>query len=114
MDPGDKHRDDNYSPPRSSTSSMLGRRGRGPLLLGITSRISSIGGTRKLHAAQKEWSRRFTPATMPASTDAAIETMPQMAMTLTMAGFPRCDAAATLHTDHNVCNCGEFKRDRQI
>jgi hypothetical protein len=37
-----------------------------------------------------------------------------MAMTLTMTGFPRCDAAATLHTDHNVRNCGEFKRDRQI
>src|SRR6185503_17793457 len=67
---------------------MLGRRSRGPLLLGITSRMSSMGGTRKLHAAQNEWSRRFAPAMMAARIDETIETTPQTAMTLTMAGSP--------------------------
>ena len=46
--------------------------------------MSSIGGTRKLQAAQKEWSRRFAPATMPAMIAEAMETMPQMAMAVGM------------------------------
>ena len=68
----------------SSTSSMPGRRGRGPLFDGISSRMSSMGGTRKLQAAQNEWSRRFTLATMPATIAEAMATTPQMAMTLAM------------------------------
>ena len=42
------------------------------MLLGITSRRSSIGGTRKLQAAQNEWSRPFAEATRPATIAEAI------------------------------------------
>ena len=54
------------------------------MFVGMSRSTSSIGGNRKLQAAQKEWSRRFVPATMPAMTAEAMETMPQMAMTVGM------------------------------
>src|SRR5436190_21952407 len=63
---------------------MPGLRGRGPLLAGISTSTSSIGGNRKLQAAQSEWSRRLAPATMPPMTAEAMATRPQMTMTVGM------------------------------
>lgn len=75
----------------------------------------TIGGRTNDQAAQKEWSRRFTPARIPAAIADAMATSPQMTIHLTMLALSSSRALCHVTVEHQVaqqevgCNYGGNK-----